>query len=650
MMKYFKALPDTDGDGLHDAEEDYGWTVKRDINGDGDTNDDIYYGGVLYYKETLLPYGEGGEVWSSWTNQDSDSDGLNDKEEKEHYTYPQFGDTDHDGLPDSLDTMNPLTNLKISFNIKEILQLDPVDDGSGSDADKDNTPGDFYLKIKMDTGGEITWKNTAIPIEKDNAHITSPQKLVFPVDDNIEEVTFTVYLYDDDSGTGELCDILPSANYSATLNYSLKNGTWWGDDFVSFSRYRHLNGTMDGSNTSDENDCDILFRIDLSDVDGDGVTYWDEVNRYHTNPISDDTDNDGLKDGEEIFIYGINPNDPDIDDDGIPDGNDWIAPPEWGYKDELILVWIYFPPEAYPMLRKMIKFAISSGVKVRINVYDEKMRNSCRENLTTGEYALQSEVVHNNIIFKEGGSAVARWVRDYGPQFTVNSSSSTISIINWSSPSYLCSGEYPYEYYLNMNDTSRFRYVDATTDVPNLMLEGGAFQADGNGYGYVSTPFGTEQRENITRVMGLKEIRFLEAPPSISRISNHLDMYTYIASSHTVILSSFPDSKEDNDTMNEIANSFKEWGFKVLSIPTPSVPNITYTYTNALVLNDVVFIPSYSNFSEDNQAAKNIFKEAFPDRTIVPINADPWIKNAGAIHCLSITRPWVSSSNEGAMP
>ncbi|MCD6399420.1 hypothetical protein J7L85_01365, partial [candidate division WOR-3 bacterium] len=281
----FKSLPDLDGDGLHDAEEDYGWMVKRDLNGDGDTDDVISFSGVTYYKETLLPWGQGGEIWSARDDPDSDNDGLTDMQEKEHYTHPMFGDTDHDGLADSLDTMNPLTDLKITFTIKEILQLDPVDGGSGSDTDNDNTAGDFYVNIRMDASGEMTWKNTAIPIEKDNADVTEVQKVVFPVSDDIEEVTFTVYLYDDDSGSGELCDISPSSDYYATLHYSLKNSTWWGDDYVGDSNnYGTMSGNEDGSATADENDCAIEFNIQMNDVDGDGLAYWEEMNVFESNP------------------------------------------------------------------------------------------------------------------------------------------------------------------------------------------------------------------------------------------------------------------------------------------------------------------------------------------------------------------------------
>ena len=58
------------------------------------------------------------------------------------------------------------------------------------------------------------------------------------------------------------------------------------------------------------------------DTDGDGLTDYDEINIYHTNPKSIDTDNDGLTDYEEVKIYHTDPNNPDTDGDGYKDGQE----------------------------------------------------------------------------------------------------------------------------------------------------------------------------------------------------------------------------------------------------------------------------------------------------------------------------------------
>ena len=63
------------------------------------------------------------------------------------------------------------------------------------------------------------------------------------------------------------------------------------------------------------------------DLDNDGLTNWEEVKRYHTDPHDADTDGDGIPDGDDPY-----PHDWDTDNDGIPDGED---SDEWGYNPAL---------------------------------------------------------------------------------------------------------------------------------------------------------------------------------------------------------------------------------------------------------------------------------------------------------------------------
>lgn len=58
------------------------------------------------------------------------------------------------------------------------------------------------------------------------------------------------------------------------------------------------------------------------DSDGDGLTDWEEINIYGTDPFNPDTDGDGLTDWEEIMIYGTDPLNPDTDYDLLSDGDE----------------------------------------------------------------------------------------------------------------------------------------------------------------------------------------------------------------------------------------------------------------------------------------------------------------------------------------
>lgn len=57
-----------------------------------------------------------------------------------------------------------------------------------------------------------------------------------------------------------------------------------------------------------------------SDTDGDGLTDYEEIFTHETDPLSPDTDNDGLSDYEEVHIYKTDPKNPDTDNDGYEDG------------------------------------------------------------------------------------------------------------------------------------------------------------------------------------------------------------------------------------------------------------------------------------------------------------------------------------------
>jgi len=54
---------------------------------------------------------------------------------------------------------------------------------------------------------------------------------------------------------------------------------------------------IDSYNTGSETDASVLK---TQDSDGDGLTDYDEIYIYNTNPYSDDSDGDGFKDKEEI--------------------------------------------------------------------------------------------------------------------------------------------------------------------------------------------------------------------------------------------------------------------------------------------------------------------------------------------------------------
>jgi len=102
---------------------------------------------------------------------------------------------------------------------------------------------------------------------------------------------------------------------SFTVTYDYRTGRWTGDDYLN---------DADGLGHYVGETFEIWFNIYPTDIDGDGIPYWTEVNLLDTDPWYDDSkldpDDDGIPTTWE-WKYGYNPNewddhrrlDPDVD-------------------------------------------------------------------------------------------------------------------------------------------------------------------------------------------------------------------------------------------------------------------------------------------------------------------------------------------------
>jgi len=64
---------------------------------------------------------------------------------------------------------------------------------------------------------------------------------------------------------------------------------------------------------------------------------------------------------------------------------------------------------------------------------------------------------------------------------------------------------------------------------------------------------------------------------------------------------------------------------------------VVRTYTNSLIVNDRVIVPTYGIPDDDDALA--VYGEVFPDKTIVPLNAEDIIESGGAWHCVTMEFP-----------
>src|SRR5690606_7482656 len=89
------------------------------------------------------------------------------------------------------------------------------------------------------------------------------------------------------------------------------------------------------------------------------------------------------------------------------------------------------------------------------------------------------------------------------------------------------------------------------------------------------------------------------------------------------------------------ANLLASRGSTVFRTPARLVNGNHYTYTNVVLCNNLVLVPSYTNslVAPYNAQALVAWQNAMPGRTIVQINCEQMVASAGVMHCIMMHVP-----------
>ena len=114
-----------------------------------------------------------------------------------------------------------------------------------------------------------------------------------------------------------------------------------------------------------------------------------------------------------------------------------------------------------------------------------------------------------------------------------------------------------------------------------------------------------------------------------------------------VIIGQYPAGDTEVYTVTEDAVDLLEGrGYTVHRTPGWSSGGTHYTYTNSVVLNEVVlacqFQNSNSGWADEDAAAVATFESIYPERQIVPVDCSGIIGYSGAIHCIVMHVPNVN--------
>jgi agmatine/peptidylarginine deiminase len=130
--------------------------------------------------------------------------------------------------------------------------------------------------------------------------------------------------------------------------------------------------------------------------------------------------------------------------------------------------------------------------------------------------------------------------------------------------------------------------------------------------------------------------------PSSFDSTQHIDMWLLPVRDRVAIVGEYSPSAGSGipfAVTEETVDLLEGRGTSVFRVPGWRANFTHYTYANAVVLNRMVLVPSYSAYPAENARALAVFAQAFPGRQIVPIDADAIVGSAGVFHCIVMHVP-----------
>ncbi|WP_020396282.1 agmatine deiminase family protein [Thiolinea disciformis] len=253
------------------------------------------------------------------------------------------------------------------------------------------------------------------------------------------------------------------------------------------------------------------------------------------------------------------------------------------------------------------------------------------------------------------------WVRDNGPIFTLNDSRQ-LQITDWGFNGW--GGDTRYRLDNTVPSSVAQQLGLPRIDLNKIVLEGGAFEIDGQGtfLATKSAILEPKRNPNLTQAaleanlkvqLGVKKFIWLEGAPGGKEdiTDTHIDGFARFGTPDTVVTMSNSDltywgiSQAD---INRLASASNVNGMRYRKVILPlTAKNVVTTYgknlgykgsyVNYYVANSVVLVPQYQDANDS--AAKAILQKLYPTRSIVGIDVRNLFANGGMVHCVTQQQP-----------
>lgn len=295
--------------------------------------------------------------------------------------------------------------------------------------------------------------------------------------------------------------------------------------------------------------------------------------------------------------------------------------------------------------------ALSKGEKVHIVAYDQEEK----ERIT--EVLIDHGVNMGKIDFFIAPTDDV-WTRDTGPIF-VYDNDKNLKILD---PGFNGWGKKtPYKKDARLRENLSKQLGIERIDWNKFVLEGGAFELDGNGTVLLTRSAVTNKNRNAKLSekdiekyisdLGVTNFIWLDGVPNLDITDFHIDGFAKFHDKSTIITLNKKDLAEwgtsDKD-INKLLQAQDAEGNKYKYVYLPlSKHNVTLkngkeldykgSYINYYIANQVILVPNYND--PNDKIANEMIQKLYPDCKVVGVDVRELYKNGGMIHCITQQQP-----------
>jgi agmatine deiminase len=249
------------------------------------------------------------------------------------------------------------------------------------------------------------------------------------------------------------------------------------------------------------------------------------------------------------------------------------------------------------------------------------------------------------------------WMRDIGPTFA-RDCAGRLTAIDWTFNAW--GGKYP-PWERDDAVAARVAELCGVARVrPELVIEGGALEVDGEGTLLATEPTLLDPKRNpgigraelerrLSSLIGSERVVWLGEGIEGDDTDGHVDDVARFVRPGVVVCAREPDSRDANHAPLEdmaarlrAARDARERRLEVIDLPMPAPVRdgdvrLPASYANFYLCNGAALVPVFG--VPQDPAALEILRAALPGRAIVPIPSRTLVRGLGAVHCLTQQQP-----------